>query len=220
MDMKFIRVTVLCLVAIFATGVVAATASAATVEEKTGKGEGTTTNEKGEPIKIKWEKDEIKGTSNATGLKSSGNTLFSTSLGGVKCKSPGAKEGEVKTAPLTATLGFINKAKNEVGLEVKPSEGEVFAKFTCGEVTVEIKGAVIGSIGPVNKLVELGSHFTTEFAQKEGKQAIKKFEGGAEVGLSIRLSGGSFRAAAFQDSGELFFSEVAEIVTSPSLEFT
>jgi hypothetical protein len=218
--MKLIRITVVCFAAIFAMGVVAATASAATVAEKTGPGEGTTTNEKGEPIKIKWEKDETSETSTATSLKSSGNIFFNTQLSGIKCKSAGAKEGEVKTAPYTATLGFISKAKNEVGLEIKPNEGETLMKFTCGVVSVEIKGAVIGSIGPVNKLVEVGGHLTTEFAQVEGKQAIKKFEGGSEVGLSIALNGGSFRAASFQDAGELFFSEAVKIVTSPSLEFT
>src|SRR5271170_7090289 len=56
-------------------------------------------------------------------LLSGGATLTEVELEKVKCNSVGAKAGEVKTEPLTAELGFINKAKGEVGLEERPTSG-------------------------------------------------------------------------------------------------
>lgn len=61
---------------------------------------------------------------------------------GPACTSPGAAEGEVKTETLKGVLGYINKAKKEVGVELNPSKPKgVFATFTCAGILRTAVGA-------------------------------------------------------------------------------
>jgi hypothetical protein len=113
------------------------------------------------------------------------------------CHSEGAQEGEVKLEPITEELGWINKAKGEVGLEERPTNGGLLAKFTCGtsllnSKTVEIRGGVIGRVTPTNTKVKHPTFLTNEIVAPEGKQQITKFEGGPTVGREIQINGGGF----------------------------
>ena len=116
-------------------------------------------------------------------------------FGGVPCSNT-ANEGEVEVNTLKGTLGYINKSKKEVGIDLNPEvkKGE-FAKFNCGGVITTVVGAdpkakgesapvypgkgggdgIISPITPVN-------HMTTEFTQtytvsSEQENIPNKFEG-------------------------------------------
>lgn len=219
--MKHIRLMGLCLVAGLAMGMITTTAAYAGIIKESGPGEECWKSE-GKEVCAKWSKDvEFIEKAGSAQLKTPGNVFTGVEFKGVKCHSTGAKEGEVKTNGLTETFGFINKTKLEVGLEIKPTvAGEAIANYTCGETTIETKGAVIGSITPVNTLITPEEHFTQEFTQKEGTQSIKKFEGGPEVGLEVKINGAAAKPSAIKDPSKLIPAETAEIKTSPTLEFT
>jgi hypothetical protein len=150
-----------------------------------------------------------------------GNTWHNFEFSGSKCESTGAKEGEVKTEPLTAELGYVNKAKGEVGLKEGPSKGELLTRFKCGENTIEIRGSVIGSITPINKLITSEGHFALEWTLVEGKQAITKFEGGSTVQLEAQINGGGFHSITYTEDGTATPSSSLEISTKGGTpEFT
>jgi hypothetical protein len=134
---------------------------------------------------------------------------------GIKCHSTGAKEGEVRSESVTEELGFINKAKGEVGIEERPQKGELLEKFTCGEHVIETRGAVIGAITPINKKVTPEEHFTVNESTVEGKQAITKFEGGPTAALEAQVDGSGFQEATAEDPGEIVPAGTREIRATP-----
>jgi hypothetical protein len=83
------------------------------------------------------------------------------------------------TEPLKATLGYVNKAKHEVGLRLEPQSGSIYAKhFSFGE---PLEGKLIGLITTVNSKTKTFK-VTYKQAVKEGTpekgiQAITEFEG-------------------------------------------
>src|ERR1700676_265224 len=147
--MTRIRIVGLCLVAAFATGAIVACApKEKTVEELIER------NAKGEIVAFETWPDSrpIEGKT-ATTLSSSGDILSGVKWTGAMCHSAGAKEGEVKTVPTIQELGWIDKAKGEVGLEERPAKGTILATFTCGKNTVELRGADVGAVAPINKAI-------------------------------------------------------------------
>jgi hypothetical protein len=77
--------------------------------------------------------------------------------------------GEVQTSILSGKLGYLNKAKREVGIDfVFP--GAAIAEFQCGNLHVAIVGSIIGRIFPVDKKVIPPLRFILEFVQASGKQ--------------------------------------------------
>jgi hypothetical protein len=96
-----------------------------------------------------------------------------------ECTSTGLKAGEIKTQPLNGEIGWISKAKNEVGDLYSPTPpGTTLAVFNCGPVVGEVKvyGGVIGKVtSPLNKMSETTAQ---EFVEgKELKNDPTKFEG-------------------------------------------
>ena len=131
------------------------------------------------------------------------------------------KKAKFKTEPLTAELGYVNKAKGEVGLKEGASKGELLTRFKCGVNTIEVRGSVIGSIAPINKLITPEEHFTLEWALLEGKQAITKFEGGSAVHLEAQINEGGFQAITYTEDGTATPSSSLEISTKGGTpEFT
>jgi hypothetical protein len=66
-----------------------------------------------------------------------GCALFGT----IPCKGEGAAAGEVKTNELKGFLGYINKAKHEVGVVLEPVQKHGhFAKFECGGIDEIVVG--------------------------------------------------------------------------------
>ena len=134
-------------------------------------GEGKLVTRKGEEVKCKGGRD----TGEITGPKQAKDILISytgcTAKAAVEeynCQS-GATTGEIKTFDLLGRLGFINKAKKEVGILFNPETGNaknprtLFAEFECVNKKtggknnfIKVKGSIIGAITPVNTLIEPG----------------------------------------------------------------
>lgn len=101
-----------------------------------------------------------------------------------KCESKGAKAGEIKTNTLKGELGYIDAAKDEVGVDLTPESGTYEAEFTCEPQEMRVRGSVIGLVGPVNEFTKTS---TLTFEQAYGKQGITRFEGGLEDTLLTEI---------------------------------
>jgi hypothetical protein len=111
----------------------------------------------------------------------------------VSCQNHGAAAGVIETSELETELGYINKAKKEVGVSFKGlgpehnAHGKTSAAFECGggglgPNTIYVTGSVIGQITPVNVLTK---EFTLTLETiVPGKQKIEKFETGAKDTLT------------------------------------
>jgi hypothetical protein len=208
--MKSIRIMGLCLVAAFALSAVVTSSAFAEKPEflfpnggskrqfSSVDGAGKLETTKGETVECSGGRD----TGEITGAKQASDVLISytgcrakVGLEEWKCQS-GATAEEIKTFDLLGRLGFINKTNKEVGILFNPETGKannpknLFAEFECTNVktggksiNIKVKGSVIGSITPVNTLIEPSG--TQEFAEitfkeSKGKPEPKNLEGEAE----------------------------------------
>jgi hypothetical protein len=136
-------------------------------------------------------------TGSFTGPKTAGKiTAIFTGclLHSAPCTSAGAKSGEVKTKALDGIVGYINKAKDEVGVELKAEGGLYEAEFVCGELNLRVSGAVVGKVKPPY------NHFTKEttlvFEQSGGVQNPTKLEGGPTAALCTEIDEGACHPSA------------------------
>jgi hypothetical protein len=145
-----------------------------------------------------------------------GWVLKNVTENGVACSSLGALLGEVRTESLEAKLGLIKDKTDEMGLETRAEgTGDTFAKFTCGETAVELRGAVIGQITPVGVPVGPTEHFTVSYAaSKSGKQAITKFQGGKSESLEVSVNKGKFKKVAWVGTDTITPSITDEIMVT------
>lgn len=105
-----------------------------------------------------------------------------------KCASPGAKAGTIKTNALKGTLGYINKAKKEVGVLLEPESGSVLAEFNCEGLEIVTTGSVIGrQTGDINTFSKSSTNVFK--VNGEGFQEVKNFEGGATHVLESKING-------------------------------
>jgi hypothetical protein len=115
-------------------------------------------------------------------------TFTKCETAGLKCENT-ATEGEVKTNPLKAEIGFFDESKGkkvaqEVGTDLKAESGEYEAELHCGSVAptlnLRVKGSVIGEVVPGVKsgYNKFSKEQTLDFEEIGGKQAIQSFEGG------------------------------------------
>lgn len=125
-----------------------------------------------------------------------------------KCNSPGAAEGELRTAPLEASVGFTNKEEDGVGLELLPSSGETFLTFACGASSTEVRGGVLGALSPVNSST---TSLKLNFGQSRGRQHLERFEGGSAEVLEASRGGGPFERVGLADTLKLTTEEGIEI---------
>lgn len=110
-----------------------------------------------------------------TGANEVSNVIISFK-GGNPYACTNGKEGEATTNKLKGRLGYINKAKTEVGLLLEAATGPIMkcsaqAPF-YGE---EYKGSIIAPITPVNTLAK-ALHLSYE-QWGTGKEKFQKFEG-------------------------------------------
>jgi alpha-tubulin suppressor-like RCC1 family protein len=125
------------------------------------------------------------------------------------CTSPGAAEGELRTASLEGVVGFENRELNNAAVELFPAAEEAFVTFTCGTTTTEIRGAVFGTISPVNAM---NTVYKIKFNATKGRQHLNEFEGGStpEV-LEASVNGGAFEAVGLNDTTTLTSEEEVEL---------
>jgi hypothetical protein len=194
--MRRISVIGLALAAVFAMSAVAvATASAAPEflnKEKKAvvKKHFTGTSGKGElkagSIVVTCTAD--KDTGEISGTKKVANVVVtftgcSAEKEACKVKSPGAKEGEVKTNVLEGELGEVatSESATGVGLDLKPASGSFVTLEGSCILTTSVTGSVIAEVSPVKSLVTEGKLI---YAEASGKQKIQKFVGGEKDTLS------------------------------------
>ena len=120
------------------------------------------------------------------------------------CTSPGHAAGELETKELEGTTVWQNKAEHKAALELYPAKGEEkFIAFSCGALTVEVRGAILV---PMSKPNKMGSVFKLKYKEKNGFQELRFFEG--EEGLVQAELEANFEAKGWAKSGQSISVEV------------
>jgi alpha-tubulin suppressor-like RCC1 family protein len=118
------------------------------------------------------------GKGEYTGLKSVGHvalTLTGCELPGQKCTTGGFAAGEIVTNTLEGELGWENKAKKAVALDLLAAvSGQPVAAFTCGAAAVSISGSVLVKVAAG----KTSATETLKYSGTAGKQKPEHFEGG------------------------------------------
>jgi alpha-tubulin suppressor-like RCC1 family protein len=128
------------------------------------------------------------GTKSATGIAL---TLTGCTLAGQKCTSIGAAEGEVVTAPLSGSLGWITDTgelkTSKAGLDLAPENAlEAVMAFDCGATEVEVTGSFIARINIDAKRESLPLVVSSRLSA----QIPEHLEGQPNDVLETSLSGG------------------------------
>jgi hypothetical protein len=214
-DMKRFRMVGLCLIVVIGIPAVISSSASAALPEVSGPFPKPFKSKSGiiTVETIHGTKASCKAGTNTgeiTGAKTGTVTLKATGCEavGLKCTSEGAGEGEIVSKPLSARLGYINKAKKEVGISLESATGGLFVEFKCGPVKVTESGSVISKITPVNKNVKT---FKLLFTQIKGKQKPNKFEGGPIDVLMTSVAGGPPEEAGVAAKVEVTFPQAVDI---------
>jgi hypothetical protein len=132
------------------------------------------------------------GTANVT--SGTGGTAINTFDGveiektGLKCNSAGKTGGVVETKLLSEGTGWINKAKQEAGVDFKAASGEFLAEFACeGGLSAKVRASVIGAAGPINTSALSGNLVLTQGGSGL-ENTPEKFEGGTRDVLESETS--------------------------------
>jgi hypothetical protein len=106
-------------------------------------------------------------------------TFHECATEGKKCGNVSA--GTIETKLLETNIGWINKAKGEVGVDFIGKTGETTkgseAEFGCEGLNVAVKGSAIGRSTPDNVMATEGK---VTLVGAKGNQEIEKFEGGVK----------------------------------------
>jgi len=112
-----------------------------------------------------------------------------------------------------ASVVFTEAPGSEVGLDLKPTTGAVFAELIGNPTTcilqIAVEGSVIGEVKPVNIMDTNGEVSFGVKGRAKNKQAIQKFVGETKDTL---LSFGSVEAG-YEGTDLLTFEEAIEVVT-------
>jgi hypothetical protein len=152
-------------------------------------------------------------TGEVTGPQSGVITITFTGckLTGIPCNTPGMAPGTIATNLLTMTIGYINKANKEVGVDLVEPFGGGFLNYGCGPTLfAKVQGSVIGRITPINVKVKPGKVFTLHFTQSKGVQKPVKLEGGPVDVLETSF-GGPFVESGLMSTDKVKFGEVVEL---------
>jgi len=144
--------------------------------------------------------------------KLSGENTSATTVGGVfikmsgcaefpmiSCTSSGQKPGVILLGPLSGSLGYLNKAAKEVGVDLTGEGGHPLGEFACAGTDFQLKGSVIGLRG--GDIDAVSKTFSLKFG------GFDAFEGGelelpTLVDLSTAKEESATLKATFRGSGE------------------
>jgi hypothetical protein len=164
-----------------------------TIEAFSGSGKPVELQTHAQPFTLTCYSAAIKGKFRLTGAVSVTLTLKGCKTGTKICTSPGATAKTIVSNPLSASLGWVNEGKFEIGLDFASESGPI-AEFECYKSTeafaganLQLRGSMIaqlrGDVGTFSK------KFTLTFAAGAGTE-IESFEGGAPAVPSLyRLEG-------------------------------
>ena len=120
------------------------------------------------------------------------------------CTSPGHAAGELETKELEGTVVWQSKAKHEAALELYPAHGEEkFIAFSCGALTVEVRGAILVPFSKPNKM---GRAFKLKYKEKNGFEELRYFEG--EEGLVNAELEANFEGKGWAKAGQSISTEI------------
>jgi hypothetical protein len=91
-----------------------------------------------------------------------------------------AAPGEIKIDTLDGIIGYVSKARHEVGVDLSPASGSVMTEFHCGrppasEIYYRTEGSIVGLItSPLNTFTR---EYTVHFEQRGGTQLVQELEG-------------------------------------------
>jgi hypothetical protein len=152
-------------------------------------------------------------------------TFTGCTLGVAKknCQNKGAPTGEIKTNELEGPLGYLSKAKKEVGQELKPHVKKgTFATFECegfgtilvGEGTGKLGDCIIATVtSPTDVSTTSGSQLYTGIKGPEGQeQNPQHFEGKTtHCNLESKLGEGAWERSVQHQEESLTFEEAGEL---------
>ncbi len=135
-------------------------------------------------------------------------TFTGCAIPGARCSNTGTP-GKIVTNTLVLRLGYISKAKKEVGVDLL--NGNLIVEFACGGVVVQVKGSVIGRITPINKPVVPPKGYTLKFTQAGGKQKVQNLEAEPKDTPETAFGGGPFEESGLASNDSVNFAEPTEI---------
>jgi len=176
----------------------------------------------------KWDEDLAGSPPKVTPVKEqeSVNTKFTgCTLGAAKknCQNKGGPTGEIKTSELEGPLGYLSKAKKEVGAELKPHVKKgTFAEFECegfgtikvGEGTGKLGDCIIAAVtSKTDEMTTTGTELYTGIKGPEGQeQNPQHFEGKTtHCNLESKLGEGGWERSVQHQEETLTFETEAEI---------
>lgn len=169
----------------------------------TGKSTGAATLETKSKVKVSCAGETSTGEfTSSTEVGNVHVTFTGCSSNGFECESSGAGKGVVKTNTLAGKLVWEKKGKSvAIDLFAQPP-GTLLAQFSCGPAAAEVKGSVLGTVAPVNKMVTSAEQ---KFSAKKGVQSPKEY-----------ITSTGEKVADFLESkiGALPFEESAQTVTN------
>jgi hypothetical protein len=126
---------------------------------------------------------------------------------GFAANSPGDKAGVILVL-YTGRLCPTSKASKTVGM-VKEVSPTLVIEVPTAKQKIEVKGAVIGDVKPINKSQTTGE---LVFTQKEGKPGIEKCEGEAASVLLAKEAEKEFKPAGEEGVESLEYSSAVEVM--------
>jgi hypothetical protein len=141
------------------------------------------------------------------------------------CQNKGAETGKITTNELEGPLGYLSKAKKEVGAELKPHVKKgTFATFECegfgtilvGEGTGKLGDCIIASVtSKTDEMASSGTELYTGVKGSEGQeQTPQRFEGKpltTHCNLESKIGEGGWERSVQNQTESLSFEEAAEI---------
>ena len=174
-----------------------------------------------------WDAD-FGSTGKPSPIKESENvvaTFKGCSLGVAKknCQTAGDPTGEIVTNTLLGPLGYLSKAKKEVGAELKPMvkkgtfatfECEGFGKILVGEGTGKLGDCIIAAVtSKTDEETTSGTELYTGIKGPEGQeQTPQHFEGKTtHCNLESKIGEGGWERSVQNQEETLKFEEAGEI---------
>jgi hypothetical protein len=108
--------------------------------------------------------------------------------GGLTCGTAGAKEGEIVTNLIEGRIGFEDKAKKKIALDLfpAPSDDGLYVTFNCtAALHITVGGSVLVNVTSDKMLTSL----TLKYTAKKGIQKPVKFEDEPEDVLLSEING-------------------------------
>ncbi len=150
------------------------------------------------------------GAGEYRGTKELANTIIKFAgceLAGSKCSSAGAEEGEIITSALEGELGWRNREKFVVALDLLPAEEQgPFAEFTCGATVVALQGSVLVPV----RTDKMSLTAPLKYQATKSRQKPEQFEGEPKDVLEASIGGGELEQTGLSLVSTLTSEEAVE----------